>query len=167
MLCPLCLRPTLMKKRLARIHPDSARKISVVDHRSPSHISNTVPSTVHVGPPKEIGNIRWRLSCGNECGNNGIILAYSYLSRSPPSGRPYGLIFFTWMGTPIHPPIPISTTYDISTKGRGNQHRYRQRAPIDSHKDRYVWWVVTSGGVSQMRVQPQSQTAARARAKKA
>ena len=51
------------------------------------------------------------------------------------------------------PPIPIAS------KGRGKQRRYRQRAPIVSHKDRYVCWVVTSGGVSQMRDRPQSQTA--------
>ena len=57
------------------------------------------------------------------------------------------------------PPIPISATYDIASKGRGHQRRHRQRAPIDSHGDRYVHWVVTSGGVSQMRDRPQSQTA--------
>ena len=57
------------------------------------------------------------------------------------------------------PPIPISATYDIAFKGRGHQRRHRQRAPIDSHKDRYVCCVVTSGSVSQMRGQLQSQTA--------
>ena len=76
-----------------------------------------------------------------------------------PQRRPYGLVFFTSMGTPIHPPIPISTTYDIASKGRGHQRRHRQRAPIDSHGDRYANCVVTSGSVSQMRGQPQSQTA--------